>query len=184
MFHRLSIFVLCISSAMIAGCSGSVGNSAPKNLSDQTAPLITLSGPSEQLVLSGTVYEDPGARARDEMDGILTVSVSGQVNTEEIGNYKLIYEASDLSGNTARVVRRVDVIGESLLDFYMNKAERWHRPADYTNALDIFISSSDDLRRDDFEIVRQPVRIVLQGSDEKIRIDRFVFKGENKYSVQ
>jgi hypothetical protein len=76
--------------------------------SDQTAPVITLSGSSAITVAAGSVYTDAGATATDNIDGNITarISVTGAVNTATPGVYVLTYRVSDNAGNAATPVTR------------------------------------------------------------------------------
>lgn len=48
----------------------------------------------------GSICEDPGSTATDNVDGDLTVVVGGDtVNTSALGSYQVTYDVSDLSGN-------------------------------------------------------------------------------------
>ena len=76
---------------------------------DTTAPVITLSGPTEINVEQGTSFADPGASAQDDVDGSLSVTVSGSVDIDTAGTYTLTYSASDSAGNTASVSRTIVV---------------------------------------------------------------------------
>ena len=76
---------------------------------DTTAPTITLNAPSEIHLVEGSDYKDAGAVATDLIDGILTVSKSGTVNTGTPGEYAITYTATDAAGNTATATRTVIV---------------------------------------------------------------------------
>lgn len=74
---------------------------------DITLPRINLNGSSRIVLSCGDVYEDEGAEASDECAGVLTAQVSGAVNTSNPGQYELKFLATDPSGNTRSVSRRV-----------------------------------------------------------------------------
>ena len=76
---------------------------------DTTAPTITLNAPSEIHLVEGSDYRDAGAVATDLIDGSLTVSKSGTVNTGTPGEYTITYTATDTAGNTATATRTVIV---------------------------------------------------------------------------
>ncbi|THB73767.1 MAG: DUF5011 domain-containing protein [Gammaproteobacteria bacterium] len=79
---------------------------------DVTAPEITLIGDNPLDVYQGYEFTDPGATAIDDRDGDITanITVIGSVNTENIGQYELIYRVSDVAGNSAEEMRVVNVI--------------------------------------------------------------------------
>lgn len=78
---------------------------------DTTAPEIKLSGKSQVYLLLGERFSEPGYSASDNADGDLTskVVVSGSVNTNKVGDYKITYEVSDSSENKTTVTRNVRV---------------------------------------------------------------------------
>ncbi|NQX00872.1 DUF5011 domain-containing protein, partial [bacterium] len=80
-------------------------------VTDQTAPVVTLIGPSAIRLPAGGTFSDPGATAEDAMEGSMAASVSGRVETNVTGTYVLSYTASDTAGNTsAAVTRSVEVV--------------------------------------------------------------------------
>ncbi|MCR8632198.1 immunoglobulin-like domain-containing protein [Paenibacillus radicis (ex Xue et al. 2023)] len=91
------------------------GNTATKtrtvNVVDGVAPIITLIGSNPMQVEAGSIFTDPGATAWDAVDGDLTsqVTVSGTVNTNQVGTYTLTYQVSDAAGNPASLTRVVNV---------------------------------------------------------------------------
>ncbi len=90
--------------AMVAVLITACGSGA-----DTTAPVITLNGASTMRVAQGATFTDPGATAVDDVDGNVTVSVSGSVDTSTVGTYTLTYSATDAAGNTATKTRKVTV---------------------------------------------------------------------------
>ncbi|MGB1009783.1 MAG: DUF1800 family protein, partial [Thiolinea sp.] len=77
---------------------------------DTTAPVITINGDNPLDVLQGSNYIDAGATATDAIDGNVTVTVSGLVNTAELKQYVLTYTATDAAGNIATATRTVNVV--------------------------------------------------------------------------
>ena len=75
-------------------------------------PIIVLNNKSSITVQYGSKYKEPGYKANDNYDGDLTdrVEVQGEVDTRQIGTYKLYYTATDSSENSVTVVRTVKVI--------------------------------------------------------------------------
>ena len=78
---------------------------------DKIAPVLTLIGESATTITEGNKWKDPGCVATDNVDGDLTdqVVVTGAVNHSKPGTYKLTYEVTDNSGNSAKVERTVTV---------------------------------------------------------------------------
>ncbi len=85
------------------------------DIQDVMPPVITLIGESQIEVTVGTEYTDLGATAVDNVDGDITDNIVtvNPVNINEIGEYIITYNVSDIAGNNAvevtRVVNVVDV---------------------------------------------------------------------------
>ena len=77
---------------------------------DTTAPTVELKGENPLAIELGESFIDPGAKAVDDIDGELNVTVSGAVNISKLGEYMLTYRAVDNSGNEANVTRVVKVV--------------------------------------------------------------------------
>lgn len=99
----------------------SSGNSANESRTvtvvDTTPPVITLLGESDIQVEAGSEYTDAGATASDTVDGDVSVTIEGSVNTSALGEYTLTYSANDLSGNsstTTRIITVIDTIAPAL----------------------------------------------------------------------
>ncbi|MGA0409647.1 MAG: immunoglobulin-like domain-containing protein, partial [Limisphaerales bacterium] len=76
---------------------------------DTTAPVLSLLGEAEAIHPVSKPFVDPGAVATDLVDGNLEVVVSGTVDVNVLGQYELVYSATDASGNTAQLTRVVTV---------------------------------------------------------------------------
>ena len=84
---------------------------------DTTAPVITLTDGSIINLFVGENFNEPGATAVDDKDGIITVNISGDtVDTSATGIYTLIYTATDTSNNETSVTRTVNVAQVSQLN--------------------------------------------------------------------
>lgn len=79
---------------------------------DLTAPIITLQGDATTTVKVGSVYEDAGATALDNVDGDLTykLSATSTVNTAIPGTYSYSYNVSDAAGNAATTTSRTVIV--------------------------------------------------------------------------
>ena len=85
------------------------------NVTDNTAPVITLKGEQSVTVNVGENYEDAGVTAHDDVDGDITqsIGITGMIITAAPGVYTLTFNVKDKSGNAAvSVVRTVRVVDE------------------------------------------------------------------------
>ncbi|MDQ7860304.1 DUF5011 domain-containing protein [Peribacillus frigoritolerans] len=76
-----------------------------------TKPQIT--GAGDKTINYGA-YFDPksGVKATDNLDGTITskMTITGSVNTQKVGTYKLVYSVKDKTDNKTTVTRTVNVI--------------------------------------------------------------------------
>lgn len=83
---------------------------------DKIHPVISLNGNYEENVSLGDTYNDPGATATDNKEGDISdrIVVTGSVNTNQVGDYKLFYNVDDEVGNKAPTATRyVNVINDA-----------------------------------------------------------------------
>ncbi|MDD3002887.1 MAG: MBG domain-containing protein, partial [Candidatus Shapirobacteria bacterium] len=76
---------------------------------DHVGPVITLNGVTENIEV-GTFYTEFGATAIDAVEGLITTTPSGSVNTTVVGTYTITYTATDMTGNTTTATRIVNVV--------------------------------------------------------------------------
>lgn len=78
---------------------------------DPKPPVITLEGGEDYRIRVGTVYEEPGYFALDNLDGDLTqmVMVEGEADWLTPGSYPITYRVCDSGGNETVLVRNVTV---------------------------------------------------------------------------
>lgn len=79
---------------------------------DTESPVIELNGSSSMELVVGDIYEEPGATAKDNVDGDISdnIEITGNVDTSTVGSYEVIYTVSDEAGNVATETRVVQVI--------------------------------------------------------------------------
>ncbi|MCL1809949.1 MAG: DUF5011 domain-containing protein [Clostridiales bacterium] len=89
-----------------------VRDSVPPAAVDTTAPVLTLAGSLVMEIKQGEKFTEPGYTAIDDTDGNITnkVVVTGTVNVNTPGVYRLEYSVSDAAGNKAAAVRVVEVV--------------------------------------------------------------------------
>jgi trimeric autotransporter adhesin len=78
---------------------------------DATAPVVTLTGAATVSSVLNEAYTDPGATAKDEKDGTVTVTsdFSSKFNKDLAGTYVITYTATDAAGNVGTATRTIDV---------------------------------------------------------------------------
>src|SRR5699024_5665893 len=78
---------------------------------DITEPVITLNGDNPMELEVGETYQEPGATAEDDVDGDISdnIEISGEVDTEEPGEYEITYTVVNEAGNEVTVTRTVIV---------------------------------------------------------------------------
>lgn len=101
------------------GCADSTGNTAiEKNrfikvirAQDHVKPIVSLKGLDSVTAIEKQSYRDSGAVCQDDRDGLLPVSIKGNVNILTRGRYTLAYGCEDSAGNVADgIIRSVEVI--------------------------------------------------------------------------
>jgi hypothetical protein len=93
---------------------------------DQTPPSLSLIGPS-RIVLEAVseAYIEQGIEAIDEVDGPVEYVVIGDVNTNKVGEYRIVYTAADSSGNEASIERIVEVVDTTPPTMQLMGPEEW-----------------------------------------------------------
>lgn len=79
---------------------------------DTAPPVINLFGDNPLTWPAGKPYRDPGATARDNVDGNLSSAIvadSSEVDVNTLGTYWVRYTVSDAAGNKATALRMVKV---------------------------------------------------------------------------
>ena len=93
--RELDFIVLQIAAEIEAGA---IVN-ADDDYYDDQAPVVTLNGDASITIELGTTYVDQGATAFDSHDGSVSVTTTGDVDTDTVGTYIITYSATDASGN-------------------------------------------------------------------------------------
>ncbi|MCI9233540.1 MAG: DUF5011 domain-containing protein, partial [Bacilli bacterium] len=85
---------------------------------DTKAPVITLNGDKEITTRYGSIYQDLGATAEDNLDEFVDVKVSYNIDTYKVGSYTVTYTATDKKGNKATATRTVNVVLATTSDIF------------------------------------------------------------------
>jgi prepilin-type N-terminal cleavage/methylation domain-containing protein len=105
---------------------------------DNTIPVITMNGYNPVTVITGNSYVDAGATATDNIDGTISVTTSGSVNTSIAGAYTITYNVSDTVGNTAILTRTVNVIQSTYTYDYTSGVQTLVVPATGNYTLEVY----------------------------------------------
>lgn len=81
----------------------------PDPATDTTPPVITLNGDNPLNLSIDDTYTELGATANDDVDGSVTVGISGNVDTSTAGTYEITYTAVDSTGNESTTTRTVNI---------------------------------------------------------------------------
>lgn len=108
-----STYVIHYSVTDAAGNTGTAQRTV--KIGDTTPPIIEILGDQNFRMKRGMTFNDPGVKAKDNVDGDITskVKVDSNVNTNKKGVYKVTYSVTDSAGNSASAVRTVRVYKKS-----------------------------------------------------------------------
>lgn len=87
-------------------------------------PVISLNGEMEQTLALGTPYSEEGATAQDNKDGDISddIIITGTVNHNLVGEYRIFYNVEDSEGNKAATATRfINVVNDA--DFMIGTYE-------------------------------------------------------------
>ena len=94
------------------GVNSTIATAFFKN-DDGIGPMISLTGSSTLNLKVGDAYVELGATASDAIEGTVTATPSGAVDTNSAGTYTVTYNANDANGNAATPVTRTVVVGST-----------------------------------------------------------------------
>ena len=106
--NSIGTYTITYSAADLSGNISSA--SRVVNINDNIPPSLSLNGPALIELNYGETYNEMGVNAIDNADGSLSVTTSGAVQTNTLGSYEITYSATDQSGNTAFIIRTINVI--------------------------------------------------------------------------
>ncbi|WP_189478223.1 choice-of-anchor D domain-containing protein [Parahalioglobus pacificus] len=89
--------------------ASSVISSATLTVDDE-APVITIPGANPLELFQGDSFSDPAVSANDTIDGSVSVTRSGTIDTSVLGSYTRSYTATDAVGNSTTESLTVNVI--------------------------------------------------------------------------
>lgn len=77
---------------------------------DTSDPTVALVGDSAVTLVIGQAFVDAGSTVTDTCDQDVSVSVTGSVDSDQVGTYEIVYNATDANGNSASQTRTVSVV--------------------------------------------------------------------------
>ncbi len=84
------------------------------NIVDTTIPVITLIGDETIYLECGVDYVEQGVTIVDNYDAGLVAVVTGEVDTEVLGEVTLTYDVTDSNGNVADTVTRTVIVEDTI----------------------------------------------------------------------
>ncbi len=103
-----------------------VGNKSNKTEAtvkiDRTTPILTLRGDNPLSIFHGDKFTEPGYKIADNFDENVIVNVDGEVDTNTVGTYEIIYKATDHAENTATVTRTVNVVAPDVVELELGQS--------------------------------------------------------------
>ena len=115
------------------------------NVTDQTAPVITLVGSNSVTVAQGVTYTDAGVTLNDNVDSPATLAGNlvtvNPVDTNVLGDYTITYDVTDVAGNAAVQVTRTVYVTDQTAPNATSVAPATTGP---TNATSVSFSVSFD----------------------------------------
>ena len=100
------------------------GNPTPPPTADTISPTVIINGDDNISVEVGSSYIDNGAKATDNIDGIVDVETNSSVDISKVGEYKVIYSATDSKGNIGYASRLVRVVDTTAPIIRLNSSSR------------------------------------------------------------
>jgi surface protein len=115
-----AVLLLSLTTLTACGGGGGGGNSTADNTipppvttpSDTVGPIITLKGESVFTISAGSAYAELGATANDAIDGSVSVTRTGTVDSAVVNSYTLTYTATDAASNQSSLTRTVNVVDD------------------------------------------------------------------------
>ncbi|SFV55173.1 Bacillolysin (Neutral protease) [hydrothermal vent metagenome] len=108
--HNITTILITITLALLLSACNITDTHTDILQEDTTPPVITLNGEANITLEQDAVYTELGATALDGVDGNVSVTISGTVDTSKVGTYIIAYSAKDKVGNEANATRSVEVI--------------------------------------------------------------------------
>ena len=101
--------------------SGKAAQEVTRNVivQDPYIPTILMLGITPVTVDLGETYIDAGAIATDKLDGDITADITTytNVNTDQVGSYRVIYNVTDYEGNLAKSETRIVIVQDSHIPY-------------------------------------------------------------------
>ena len=88
------------------------------NVIDSVKPEIVLNGNKDMTLYIGDTYKEEFAKANDNYDGDISekIIITGNVDTGKVGEYTIVYNVSDSSGNESIIERKVNIVEKPVVE--------------------------------------------------------------------
>ncbi|MDP5135738.1 DUF5011 domain-containing protein [Rheinheimera baltica] len=162
----MRIVIMSLLSVLLSACGGESKNDVsippqPPPLNDTSPPVITLLGQSSIFHEQGIEYYDLGARALDQVDGSVAVSITGAVDVNIEGTYELQFKAQDSAGNVSTLIREVEVVAPGIDAFVSNATIQQALPSSYINSVEALIKAHDEVIAGDYSAARERIDAIF-----------------------
>jgi len=111
---------------IVYSSSDSAGNTSTKtrhvNVRDTINPVVVLNGETLVELFVNAEYIELGATVTDNSNEVLTVVITGTIDTSTVGDYSLIYTATDSTGNVHDTISRTVSVSVDAIPLWSNSA--------------------------------------------------------------
>ncbi|MCJ8311334.1 MAG: BspA family leucine-rich repeat surface protein [Saccharospirillaceae bacterium] len=108
---------LLISSMFYLSACGGKDDESPN---DTTPPVVTLNGLAEITLEVHSSYTEQGSGVSDNIDSDLQIVITSDLDVAVVGNYTVIYQATDKSSNVTNITRTVNVVDTQKPELTLN----------------------------------------------------------------
>ena len=144
---------------------------------------LTLKGESMMVLNKGNEYIEPGYVANDTIDGDITdkVKIKGEVNTEQVGTYKITYEVENSNLEKKEVTRTI-VVKSDVIDAKVEVSE-----TGYTNKN---VEVKIEVVGDNYSYIKNPDGTITKDKNSSYEIKKngtykfIIYDQDNKYIVK
>lgn len=147
---------------------------------DKESPKINLKGASNIILYVGDKYTEPGYTVTDNYDSSLEskVNISGELDTNKVGSYKLVYTVTDSSNNKSETYRNIIVKKKAVV----LKPQKLSKITKVTKTMSTEKGTAKKTKLD-FNINDNTI-IEMKFNNNGIFIKGYVKNGSGKYNIK